>query len=703
MKEKFSSLIFEEIEITDLSEIKCKNFVFIEMDEIVEEIKNYNENQVTIIHQNESKSKTNESINVKNQIHVKDENNSFFKTLKDIPKNESFTRKVVEISTNPHHPKIIYQLKKEKKENRNIFYISNILDFVVERIDYLFSNFHFVKRNKNTSEKICKNVAFENTVRNFVGENIFCDLKEDFTYLIEKLSPLIQIESEFKMICYFFSVFSMIEVSNCIYEENEEKVDFKRKILKLYRFLSSKSYACCKENKLRFEHEKNGEFYENIKEMFILRFENELFEFKSVVFRNLFFYNYLFNNYFSEENKNETSYFFDEKIENFEEFLLFISYSQPPKIKKEIFCEIIFQKLGIIYLLELKKHRYEIIKNIYHFNETLVRDQFSKHNFFHLICKNENISSKILNFVFNNNICDPNLRDQDGFTPLMYLCQNINIKSKHLNIFLNQNKTIIPYGWTDKKGKNVLHYLCENENITKDILVSISKKLKQNEIEQLDNMGKTPLYYLSNNKKSSLKKIEIFNQKIEYNLYEEFYFLGFGVNNYISNSISSLRGPINDLEIISKLFYQMGYECDKINNATKNEMEKKIYESILKLKNSSKRKIFVFYYSGHGYMRTIEQKEKNFLCPSDFDSNNWTNTSIEIETIIDQFSKINFCHCVLILDCCFSGGIFKERGLYKKYPLLVNSNLSSVWAITAGGSELVKEKQSNNGKFFMNE
>jgi len=102
----------------------------------------------------------------------------------------------------------------------------------------------------------------------------------------------------------------------------------------------------------------------------------------------------------------------------------------------------------------------------------------------------------------------------------------------------------------------------------------------------------------------------------------------------------------------------------------------------------------VIYFAGHGYEKQDGLQITHYLCPHDFDETNLLTTSINLKELTLKVSAFNCKQVLFILDCCFSGGIFEEQ----KFPftlndfILVSHFLRGIWAITAGGTEKVKEE-----------
>ena len=175
-------------------------------------------------------------------------------------------------------------------------------------------------------------------------------------------------------------------------------------------------------------------------------------------------------------------------------------------------------------------------------------------------------------------------------------------------------------------------------------------------------------------------KVEDF-QTIDYPLYSKLYciLVGVGDYQYSNRNFENLKAPKNDVIQCKNRFGKMGFQKSEENylidkDATKENIENllKKTEEMLEGKDEEESRInsksmLLFYFSGHGM--EDKNKTKFQICPHDFKSDSQEN-GIDLQYLADRFLKMNCKHSVLILDSCFSGGIFRyiKNNFKKKIP-----------------------------------
>lgn len=132
---------------------------------------------------------------------------------------------------------------------------------------------------------------------------------------------------------------------------------------------------------------------------------------------------------------------------------------------------------------------------------------------------------------------------------------------------------------------------------------------------------------------------------------------------YKDKDISSLPGPLSDMEMIADLLVA-GYtfEPSRVTRLT-NASKTTILETIMKVSNELKENdnLFIFY-AGHGQMvKRPDGKEEGYIVPSDA-------TKGAISTYIrgdDMFRSFEFSkarHILVVADACFAGSLFRDMG-----------------------------------------
>jgi len=171
----------------------------------------------------------------------------------------------------------------------------------------------------------------------------------------------------------------------------------------------------------------------------------------------------------------------------------------------------------------------------------------------------------------------------------------------------------------------------------------------------------------------------------------KFYALIIGNNEYQDLEILSLDEPVSDA---SKLFDVLTtrYTFEKSNvTFLKNATYVQMIQAFDDLSNKiTKNDNLLVFYAGHGWWNEI--KSLGFWLPVDAKK---TNTAYWIPNsrISDYMSSIKSKHTLLIADACFSGSIFKTRGLIDAKPSINKLyELPSKKAMTSGTLKEVPDK-----------
>jgi len=122
-----------------------------------------------------------------------------------------------------------------------------------------------------------------------------------------------------------------------------------------------------------------------------------------------------------------------------------------------------------------------------------------------------------------------------------------------------------------------------------------------------------------------------------------------GIDRYVSKDASWLNCAVRDAKALHALFSDtLGGDTKLLSNesATKKGIEEEL-ETLLKCNSDD---AVVISFSGHG-------SETHELVPHDYNSIDVKNTAISLEALQEWFEKIPAQTLILILDCCFSGGM----------------------------------------------
>ena len=170
-----------------------------------------------------------------------------------------------------------------------------------------------------------------------------------------------------------------------------------------------------------------------------------------------------------------------------------------------------------------------------------------------------------------------------------------------------------------------------------------------------------------------------------------YYALIIGVSDYSSEDVPDLDAPVHDAEKIKNIL---------VNNYTfppeniyflQNPKREDLIIAFDKLTNKlTPEDNLLIFYAGHGYWDP--QRKLGFWLPSDASlssSANWFRNS----TLKSYIASINARNILLISDACFSGSIFKSRGISVKAPKEIVDlyNLPSRKAMTSGNLKEVPD------------
>ncbi len=164
----------------------------------------------------------------------------------------------------------------------------------------------------------------------------------------------------------------------------------------------------------------------------------------------------------------------------------------------------------------------------------------------------------------------------------------------------------------------------------------------------------------------------------------KYYALIIGINDYSDSEIQDLGNPLSDAkslrDVLVNSYNFLPENTTLLQNPTRDQIIDQFDELSDKL--TSRDQLLIFY-AGHGiWDKRIKQ---GYWLPSDASKSSksrWLSNS----TIRDYVGGIRSKHTLLISDACFSGGIFRERGLSMENSnaLLQLYNLTSRKAITSG-------------------
>ena len=189
------------------------------------------------------------------------------------------------------------------------------------------------------------------------------------------------------------------------------------------------------------------------------------------------------------------------------------------------------------------------------------------------------------------------------------------------------------------------------------------------------------------------------------------YCLLIAAQNYSDNNIPSLTNPVADA-VKLKLIFKNNYNFAEENiitlfNPELNDVKRQLLELTNVLQPEDN---LVIFYAGHGIW--VEKEKKGYWLLTDSKRHD-VNTWLPNKTVLDLIAKVPSRHTLLITDACFSGSVFKTRGLGKDAPAAMkemDEKISRV-AITSGNDTevpdesvfmkyLVKALSENKEKFL---
>ncbi|OQY03049.1 MAG: hypothetical protein B6I20_05825 [Bacteroidetes bacterium 4572_117] len=172
----------------------------------------------------------------------------------------------------------------------------------------------------------------------------------------------------------------------------------------------------------------------------------------------------------------------------------------------------------------------------------------------------------------------------------------------------------------------------------------------------------------------------------------KYYALLIGIDDYLNDGISDLKGPIEDAKKLKEIL-NLQYTFDKENitvleNPKRSDLISSFENIAEKITEDDNLLIF---YAGHGLWN--EKIQTGYWLPSDASyksTSNWFRNS----TVKDFINSIKSKHTLLISDACFSGSIFRTRSVVGKNITAYNKlySLNSRKGMTSGTLKEVPDK-----------
>ena len=124
-----------------------------------------------------------------------------------------------------------------------------------------------------------------------------------------------------------------------------------------------------------------------------------------------------------------------------------------------------------------------------------------------------------------------------------------------------------------------------------------------------------------------------------------------GIDRYQSPDANTLNCAVRDAQALHALFTDtLKEQCENKLLTNENATKKTIEDAFEELYQASEDDVVFISFSGHG-------SDTHEIVPHDYNSHDVKNTSIPLEELQTWFEKIPAKTVVLLLDCCFSGGL----------------------------------------------
>ncbi|SMO44458.1 caspase family protein [Solitalea koreensis] len=162
--------------------------------------------------------------------------------------------------------------------------------------------------------------------------------------------------------------------------------------------------------------------------------------------------------------------------------------------------------------------------------------------------------------------------------------------------------------------------------------------------------------------------------------------------NYEDSSIPSLENPISDA-VKLKMVLKNSYNFTEDNvltlfNPERSDFKKKFLQISELLQPEDN---LIIFYAGHGIW--VDKEKKGYWLLTDAKRND-VNTWLPNKEVLNMIAELPARHTLLITDACFSGSVFKTRGLGANAPTVIKEmdNKISRVAITSGNDTEVPDE-----------
>ena len=173
----------------------------------------------------------------------------------------------------------------------------------------------------------------------------------------------------------------------------------------------------------------------------------------------------------------------------------------------------------------------------------------------------------------------------------------------------------------------------------------------------------------------------------EVELYKSSYALLIGVSQYTAGW-PSLESVPAELEKVNAALKSHGFRTTKVIDPDSDQL-KDAFEDFIDTYGYDKGNRLLFFFSGHGYSR--KGGRKGYLVPVDapdprFDEKGFLRKAVAMNNILTWSRNIEAKHAMFLFDSCFSGTVFKTKGLPKIPPHISDVTARPVRQFISAGS-----------------
>ncbi len=165
-----------------------------------------------------------------------------------------------------------------------------------------------------------------------------------------------------------------------------------------------------------------------------------------------------------------------------------------------------------------------------------------------------------------------------------------------------------------------------------------------------------------------------------------------GINRY--KHAVSLNYCVADAKLMERCLLERGFDVTLLLDAeaTKHNITKHVLDKVSKLEQSGR---LIIFFAGHGDAKT------GAILPFDFNPDCIYATSIPMKNfgLSGFFKTIAPHHCLVVLDCCFSGKAFSKRSCTDVHVLENHLSYRTAEILTAGRSDQSVLEKDGNGVF----